>query len=384
MPSISNAITAAMEFLTNPVSSYKFRKNIQDEVLERTLTDVIRERTILEGIIVSDGVQTTDDTISNDQSESEVYSSAKIRILGIHDKILPDPVVFFRQKKTYDEITRLIECHPIIYSKEKTEVADLSRGTIVQIEFVNGIPRFTATGRKNTSYLRIGIPPSFEPSEKPTGLAQSSFSNGRGITTLEQIEPPTGGRWRLSSNLLAQGKKATPAMISFLDSFANNLQQYPEFQNYEVVVTSVQRTIREQAIVVVNGVDSNANWWPYKKPYWKPFREVAKSNQSRANRIEKLEELIRNAITSDGRYMSEHLRAGAMDLRTKDILGGDVATKLANFKKAAVDTGLAKSIQIEYYEEPVQQKQKANRDAGGPPAKYEHMHLNLLQSTVGE
>jgi hypothetical protein len=82
--------------------------------------------------------------------------------------------------------------------------------------------------------------------------------------------------------------------------------------------------------------------------------------------------------------MSEHLRAGAMDLRTKDILGGDVATKLANFKKAAVDTGLAKSIQIEYYEEPVQQKQKANRDAGGPPAKYEHMHLNLLQSTVGE
>jgi uncharacterized membrane protein YqjE len=51
MASISNAITAAMEFLTSPVSSYKFRKSIQDESLERTLTDVIKQRSILQGII---------------------------------------------------------------------------------------------------------------------------------------------------------------------------------------------------------------------------------------------------------------------------------------------------------------------------------------------
>jgi len=387
MASISNAITAAMEFLTSPVSSYKFRKSIQDESLERTLTDVIKQRSILQGIIVSDGDQSTDNTISQeaqlDGKQTGVYRAAKVRILGIHDMILPDPVAFFKQKKTYNQIERLIECHPIIYSKNKVEGGtSLNRGSIVEIEFVDGIPRFTPTGGSNSDYFRISIPPEASLNTKPSGPAQAAFDNQSEIVTMEDITVPVG--WKLSTKLTNQGKTATPAMISFLDSFARNLQTYTEFKGYEVVVTSVQRTIREQAIVVVNGVDSNANWWPYKKPYWKPFREAAKSDQTRENRIQKLEELIRNAITNDNRYMSEHLRAGAMDLRTKNILGGDVATKLAKFKKAAEDTKLAKSIQIEYYEETTFRDQKAKRDAEGTPAKNEHMHLNLLQSTAGE
>ena len=369
---ISKATAAAAQFLTNPVSSYKFRKDIQGETLERVLNDAIREGRGFKGIVLSVTQQT--DNLTDSEGGLIQHLSSNIRILGLHDKILPDPLDC-RCNADLD-IDQLIAVHPVMQSKERISGQGIRIGSIVDVEFIDGIPFWSETEAIDNRYLGLL---SQQP-QQATG-SQDSFNSGSPSLAGDK----NGVTWRLSRKL---GNTQTSTRAKeFLDKFTQLLSAYPEFNGFQVVVSSLKRTPRQQALAMIKQVDDAKKdgeiWWPYGKSTRRrrTLYTIAYSKESKEQRVKKMIPLIEHSIgTSD--IISKHLVDGAMDIRTKDIKNPKVAKKLSIFKQAAIDTKIAQSVELEKYEDSPKRKKK--RDAGGSPASGEHLHLSLIGKKTGE
>lgn len=176
---ISNAAAAAAQFLTNPISSYKFRKDIQGETLERVLNDAIREGRGFKGIVLSVTQQT--DKVTDSDGGLIQHLSSNVRIIGIHDKILPDPLDC-RCNADLD-IDQLIAVHPVMQSKERISGQGIRIGSIVDVEFIEGRPVWSETEAIDNRYIGLL---SQQP-QQATG-AQESFKKGNISLAGEQTE----------------------------------------------------------------------------------------------------------------------------------------------------------------------------------------------------
>jgi hypothetical protein len=230
--------------------------------------------------------------------------------------ILPDPVAFFKQKKTYNQIERLIECHPIIYSKNKVEGGtSLNRGSIVEIEFVDGIPRFTPTGGSNSDYFRISIPPEVSRNTKPSGIAQAAFIGQGQVNTLgESVTPST---WTLDT----KSPITTKLQKDFLDLLAPRLP-------FDIIVTSGTRSPESQVDAMfvkaeIGGLQELLNTYKdddFARAIWNAYPD-------RSAAIKVVEEY---ATRGGG---SSHLRGAAVDIRVR-TLSDEQVTLLINEVKA--------------------------------------------------
>ncbi len=369
---ISNAAAAAAQFLTNAASSYKFRKDIQSEVLERVLNDAIREGRGFKGIVLSVTQQT--DNVTDSDGGSIQHLSSNVRIIGIHDKILPDPLDCKCNANL--DIDQLVAMHPVMFSKEQIAGQGIRIGSIVDVEFIEGIPFWSETEAIDNRYVGLL---SQQP-QQATG-AQESFNS----STPSLAGDKNKVTWRLSSKL--GNIKVSPRAKEFLDKFTQLLSAHPEFNGFQVVVSSLKRTPRQQALAMIKQVDDAKKdgeiWWPYGKSTVRRRRlyTIAYSKESKEQRVKKMIPLIEFSIgTSD--IISKHLVDGAMDIRTKDIKNPKVAQKLLIFKKAAINTKIAQNVELEKYED--SEKRKKKRDAGGSPASGEHLHLSLIGKKTGE
>jgi hypothetical protein len=175
-------ISSLVDFVVDPVSRHLTKMDLFQELIEQIIISDVESGKQRIGIVVSDGSQTTDNTVAieSDSADPEIYLSARIRIVGLHDRIIPDPLALSKQKKTYRSINQAIECHPVLFSKDSHSIGvTLARGQYVDIVTVGDSFRFVPTSRKNLDYLRIDV--STDPTQqdnKSVGIAQQAMQSG--------------------------------------------------------------------------------------------------------------------------------------------------------------------------------------------------------------
>ncbi len=362
---IQNALAGASQFLQNKVSALQLRKDLEDRAVEEALNQ--REGQIFEAVVLSDSQQTENITTDDDSETPTFFAAATLRIKGIHDEILPDPLPFVKDE--IETASKIISIHPTVFSEEKITGKGLRAGSIVSVRLVNGVFRFAETGGNDNRY-------NFSIFRGESGRLESLFNGGQAL-----IGQSGEVSWRTKDNI-----QVNQAAVNFLNRFVEELNKYDPPPITDVVVTSARRTPLQQAKVVLKNVtkakSKGKEWWPYGSSLWDPIKVIALGSDTEDDKIKKITDYIQKMIDEKGRYMSDHLKAGALDIRTKSIVGPNVANRMAQFKQAAQATGLAKSLAIEFYEEDA--STKAYRDSGGTPAKYEHLHLTVLSDNTGE
>ncbi len=409
--SITNSVTAAAEFLTDSLSAFKFRSNLIDETIERTLADAIRDRTTLEGIVVSENAQKTN--LAADQAE-DVFLAAKVRISAIHDKMFPSPVQFAKMNKGPAKIRQLIDAHPVLYSKDASKEIATSprRGQRVSIEFIDGVPRWSVISGVDRDYSRLNI-------SSVGGVAQNAHKNQRPSLLGDSSSTP---QWQAGSAVILN-----PQIESFLNQYIQDLAA-AGFTTFPIFVTSGVRTPEKQASIMVTNVSNNQNWWPYgsKKlrtvifdglgyklntdgTIAKKNSKVGRSGQNKfigyntsgptpVAQYEKLSRVFTrqdledevvtqiNANLAGGFAVSSHLTGQALDISTKginkDSVGiGNIASTLSLMKDTALATsGTNGSAIIELYEGSKWTEQKNKRDNGSPALSFEHLHIRIGNS----
>ena len=361
---IGNALAGAAQLLRK-LPAFQLRKDLEDRAIEIALNQT--EGQTNEAVVLSNTQQTENITTEDDSEAPPFFVAAILRIKGIHDEILPDPLAFVKDDP--ETAAKIVSIHPTVYSKEKRSGQGLRAGSIVNVELINGVFRFTETGANDNRY-------NFSIFRGEDGRLESLFNGTQAL-----IGQSGEVSWSTKGNL-----QINQAAVNFLNKFVEKLNEYNPPPITNVVVTSARRTTLQQAKVVLKNVtkakEKGKSWWPYKNSLWNPVRDIALGADKKDDKIKKMESYIQKMIDEKGRYMSDHLKAGALDIRTKDIVGPNVASRLAQFKQAAQATGLAKAVAIEFYEEDA--STKAYRDGGGTPAKYEHMHLTVLSDNSGE
>lgn len=408
--SITNSVTAAMEFLTDSLSSFKFRSNLIDETVERTLVDSIRDRTSLEGIVVSANAQKTN--LAADQNDEDVFLAAKIRISAIHDEMFPSPVEFAKMKKSPKKIRQLIDAHPVIYSKDggKSVGTSPTRGQRVSIEFIDGVPRWTIKSGKDLEYALLKF-------DDYDGTAQNAYKNQQAGLVGDRLATPS---WNKGTAVLLNSE-----IERFLDQFVANLAA-EGWTQFPIFVSSGVRTVKKQAEIMVENVSNNQKWWPYGSTklrtiifdglgykissngaITKKAAKIGRQNQKKLtgynvsgpSPIAQYETLTKNFTKQDlldevqvqinanilgGQFISAHLSGQALDIATKKINKASVGVEniessLALLKRVAIETsGKNGSAIIELYEGSKWTNQKAKRDSGEAEAlSFEHLHIRL-------
>jgi hypothetical protein len=414
--SITNSVTAAMEFLTDSLSAFKFRSGLLDETIERTLTDVIRDRTILEGIVVSDNAQRT--SLKALGNEDGVFLAAKVRIMAIHDEMFPSPVQFYKMGKSGRQIQQLIDAHPVIYSKEvDTDIkTSPTRGMKVNIEFIDGIPRWTPKGREeDIEYKNLRT-------DGSGGTAREAYKNQRPSLVGDKL---VNASWTAGSNVILN-----ETIRNYLDALVANLQT-EGWTQFPLFVTSGVRTPEKQAQIMVDNVSANQNWWPYGSrklrtmifdglgyklesngSISKKAAKIGRTNQQKfigydvsgPSPIEQYETLTRKFTKQDlidevsnqvkanmagNIFVSAHLSGRAVDIQTRKINKASVGTQniessLRKLKSVALKTaGNNGSGTIELYEGAKWSEQRAKRNAGTAEAlNFEHLHIKIGDNYV--
>ena len=368
---LSNQLAGAMLFLAAPLSSYKLRKDIENEAIESILEDAIRSSQTLEGVVLR-SAQQVDGVVSED-GLVQVFITCKIRIFNIHDKLLPDPAEFFRTNSAR-ETQKLVEIHPVITSKEKLSGVSPEAGDVVDIVFHDGKPRWSPTNRFKPEY-NFGF--TTDACGKTVG-GPAQFALGTGDIKL--VGDIKNIKWETKFSYM--DKQLTPTHTKFLNKMVENLQALDVPPTGLVTVTSVKRTAKQQATTVYNNIKANNDWWEYGNKFQDVRRIALDGSLDEFTAIATMTLQIQ-AAANRGNYMSPHMKNGALDIRTNDIIGGNVAKRLADFKKAALDTRLIKGAKIELYEgtKEKDKQRKKRRDAGGKPPSREHLHVNLNIST---
>ena len=139
-------LTNLFDLIADPLSRFRLEKDFDQEVRERVLGDEakpIKKATVLEVIPPSP------DESDNVKKSNEQYYSIKARVENLHE-CLPDPVEFIRQKRTNEEINKLIDTSRVIYSLNPVNSPDNDQSTPIPkvgdvvelVEVSKGVFRF--------------------------------------------------------------------------------------------------------------------------------------------------------------------------------------------------------------------------------------------------
>ena len=179
-------LTNLSDLIADPLSRLRLMKDYTQEALERILGD---EKTPVKKAVVLEVIPPSPNVNNNTKGSNEQYYAIRARIENMHES-LPDVVEFIDQKRTNEEINKLIDIAKPIFSLNPINSADISAttpkpvvGDIVEIvEIEKGIYRFhnkIGTVQKLVGFTKNEDPNSLlEPAVVDPSAAQAAFENG--------------------------------------------------------------------------------------------------------------------------------------------------------------------------------------------------------------
>jgi hypothetical protein len=357
------------------------RLALQHENLNNIIESMNSSRKIVRGTVVYADSQTPD-------AGGNLVTAIRVRAKGLHNSFVPDiPDLIKNDKVSNRIINTCMECHPVIYPKvsqvgDKTEEGQYfgaSQGDIVELELnENGQLLYGRTIGFDMSYA--GIVYDFTPANKNklatwSESAAAAMSNGIKKQVGDYNINPDGTTtvtWEAKSESVQ--KNISPSQKSFLDKLVEELGNTG--WQLKVIVTSLKRTPEEQAHVMVKNRRDDNNWWPYGKS-WSYIKTIIDDTtktpaEAKASVKDEIDKKIK-----EGKLVSSHLDAMAMDIRTNNIGMPNVDKKMKQLLDAVTKTGMASFRKIEYYEGKNYASQKKLRDKGGDNRPNEHLHISV-------
>ena len=177
-------LTNLSDLIADPLSRLRLMKDYTQEALERILGD---EKTPVKKAVVLEVIPPSPNANNNPKGSNEQYYAIRARIENMHES-LPNVVEFIDQKRTNEEINKLIDIAKPIFSLNPVDGKDSTTpipnvGDIVElIEVEKGIYRFhekIGTVQKLVGFTKNVDPNSLlEPAVVDPDSAQSAFENG--------------------------------------------------------------------------------------------------------------------------------------------------------------------------------------------------------------
>jgi hypothetical protein len=357
------------------------RLALQHENLNNIIESMNSSRKIVRGTVVYADSQTPD-------SGGNLVTAIRVRAKGLHNSFIPDiPDLIKNDKVSNRIINTCMECHPVIYPKvsqvgDKTEEGQYfgaSQGDVVELELnENGQLLYGRTIGFDMSYA--GIVYDFTPANKNklatwSESAAAAMSNGIKKQVSDYNINPDGTTtvtWEAKSDSVQ--KNISPSQKSFLDKLVEELGNTG--WQLKVIVTSLKRTSEEQAHVMVKNRRADDKWWPYGKSWSYIKTIIDDTTKTPAEAKVSVKDEIDKKI-KEGKLISSHLDAMAMDIRTNNIGMPNVDKKMKQLLDAVTKTGMASFRKIEYYEGKNYASQKKLRDEGGDNRPNEHLHISV-------
>ena len=178
----SNFFTAFHRALQDPEAYYSFQKEMNSKAVEQVFFNFYGGVTTFEAIILPSELGRPTYETSND-------GAIRVRPIGIHDFIIPEPCIFEGDR---EKIQKLINLHPVAYpdirgQQPSTERPDASFqvGQTVYCSLVDGSSYKLTYQRdkKNTTSAIISFPCLTNPEGKSSKSLKEVFAKG-GATTL--------------------------------------------------------------------------------------------------------------------------------------------------------------------------------------------------------
>ena len=365
------------EHLADPFN----RLALQHENLNNIIESMNSSRKVVRGTVVYADGQTPD-------AGGNLVTAIRIRAKGLHNSFIPNiPDLIKNDKVSNRIINTCMECHPVVYPKvsqvgDKTEEGQYfgaSQGDIVELELnENGQLLYGRTIGFDSNYA--GIVYDFTPANKNklatwSESAAAAMRNGIKKQVSDYgINPDvtTTVTWEAKSDSVQ--KNISPSQKSFLDKLVEELGKTS--WQLKVIVTSLKRTPEEQAHVMVKNRRDDDRWWPYGKSWSHIKTIIDDTTKTPAEAKVSVKEEIDKKI-KEGKLVSSHLDAMAMDIRTNNIGMPNVDKKMQQILDAVTKTGMASFRKIEYYEGKSYAAQKKLRDKGGSNRPNEHLHISV-------
>lgn len=179
-------LTNLTDLITDPLSRLRLVKDYTQEVIEKMLGD---ESTPVKKAVVLEVIPPSPNANNNTKGSNEQYYAIRARITNMHES-LPNVIEFIDQKRTNEEINKLIDIPKPIYSLNPVNSPDISSttpipnvGDIVEIvEVDKGIYRYhnkIGTVQKLVGFQKNVDPnASLEPAFVDPNSTQAAFENG--------------------------------------------------------------------------------------------------------------------------------------------------------------------------------------------------------------
>jgi hypothetical protein len=179
-------LTNLTDLIADPLSRLRLMKDYTQEAIERIIGD---ENEPVKKAVVLEVLAPSPNANNNTKNSNEQYYAIRARIENMHES-LPDVVEFIDQKRTNEEINKLIDIAKPIFSLNPISSTDISAttpkpvvGDIVEIvEIEKGVYRFhnkIGTVQKLIGFTKNEDPNSLlEPAVVDPTSAKASFENG--------------------------------------------------------------------------------------------------------------------------------------------------------------------------------------------------------------
>jgi len=229
-------LTNLSDLITDPLSRLRLMKDYTQEALERILGD---EKTPVKKAVVLEVIPPSPNANNNTKGSNEQYFAIRARIENMHES-LPDVVEFIDQKRTNEEINKLIDIAKPIFSLNPVNSPDISSttpipkvGDIVElVEVEKGIYRFhekLGTVQKLVGFMKNEDPNSLlEPAKVDPNSSQASFENGTPYDgPLLSIVSKSGNKYYIGKSCCGvTPDEFWPAFRASFEAYINLL--YPE------------------------------------------------------------------------------------------------------------------------------------------------------------
>jgi hypothetical protein len=216
--------------------------------------------------------------------------------------------------------------------------------------------------------------------------SRGSFRGGR--ASLIDPDPPVDASTVSDSNPVNDGdgwettgtSLRTPEQVGFIQELVSRLRT--QGWQYELQVTSVNRTPQSQASIMVRNERSDPGWfrrtYSRSKHRWSDMQRALSNGEVATARA-----IIEEGI-SLGNYYSSHLRKGAFDIRSKFFTWSEAKTIYDTLEQMKADEtasagsgGGVKSFKWEKVIQRGYERNEERRRNGGPAIPNEHFHIEI-------
>ena len=375
---LRNNLSNFQETIADPESRMALKEEYLNNLIESFNTPISQ----ITGIVLYAEEKTTE--------SSEIVTAIRVRAKGIHDKFLPDPIAVAKDKSTNTNkfINSCLECHPVVFpektqtlGEQNTELYFSARqGDIVELKRnQQGVLMYGRKISKSSDHATMLYDFTPGKADQP-GMFVDSTAGYFGNNVKKQVndynigpDGTTNVEWEKKKTLT---KELSQSQIAFVEALCVELGKTG--WQLKVIVTDLRRTPQMQASIMVRSQRRDPKWWPYHKS-WNNLKSIIDNQDyDNATAVRKVKEEIENQM-KNGKLISGHLDAMALDIRSKNIGMPNVAQKIQQLYDAVKATGRVSHYEVEYYEGRNYKEQKKLRNQGGEPRGNEHLHVSVIK-----